>query len=86
MLVNPDEGGFSVWKQMTSYTPVGEPALRRLLYKCDSATYDDIREAIASHREGNNICTLVLERSLDVEAPAEAAVEQEAEAAADVEG
>ena len=63
VLVAPD--GFSAWKQMTSYTPVGEPELRRLVFKTEGASYDDIRDAIQSHREGNMIATLIIERSLD---------------------
>lgn len=59
------EGGFSAWKQVTSGTPVGEPVLRRLVYKCEGATYEQVREAIASHNEGNRIATLVIERPLD---------------------
>ena len=60
VIVAPE--GFSAWRQLTSYTPVGDPELRRLIFKCEGASYDDVREAIASHREGNSIATLVIER------------------------
>ncbi|KAL1510572.1 hypothetical protein AB1Y20_006873 [Prymnesium parvum] len=61
VLIN--EGGYSAWKQLTSYTPVGEPMLKRLIFRCEGASYNDIKDAIQSHREGNNIATLVIERA-----------------------
>ena len=64
VIVAPE--GFSAWRQLTSYTPVGEPALRRLIFRCEGASYDDVREAIQSHREGNGIATLVIERPRSV--------------------
>ena len=68
VVLNPE--GFNAFKQVTSGTPVGagnpqNVKLRRIIYKCDSATYDNVREAISSHNEGNRIATLVIERSLD---------------------
>ena len=68
VVLNPE--GFQAFKQVASGTPVGagnpqNVKLRRIVYKCDSATYDNVREAISSHNEGNRIATLVLERSLD---------------------
>ena len=50
--------------QRTSCSPVGEAALKRLIYKCEGASYEQIREAIASHNAGNRVATLVLERTL----------------------
>ena len=67
------------WRQLFSYTPVGKLALKRLIYRTDGATYSDVREAIASHRSaegGNDIVTLVLERTLGTE-PDEAAAADE---------
>ena len=68
VVLNPE--GFQAFKQVASGTPVGagnpqNVKLRRIIYKCDSATYDNVREAISSHNEGNRIATLVIERSLD---------------------
>jgi hypothetical protein len=68
IVVDPD--GFQPFKQVASGTPVGAGnpqniKLKRIIYKCDSATYDNVREAISSHSEGNRIATLVLERSLE---------------------
>jgi hypothetical protein len=56
-------GGFSAWRQLTSYTPVGEVQLRRLIFKTEGASYDDVRDAIKSHNEGDRIATLVIERA-----------------------
>ena len=67
VLVN--EGGYSAWKQLTSYTPVGEPKLKRLVFRCEGASYNDIKDAIQSHREGNSIASLIIERSRDARAP-----------------
>ena len=63
VVTSPD--GFNALKQLASYTPVGETLLRRLIFRCDGASYNDVRDAIASHREGNSIATLVIERPLD---------------------
>merc|ERR1712070_1280377 len=48
VIVAPD--GFNVWKQLTSYNPVGSPELRRLIFRTDGASYNDVRDAIQSHR------------------------------------
>ena len=45
--------GAPMWRQMMSYTPVGTPQLKRLLFRCDDASYYDVRNAIASHRAGD---------------------------------
>mmetsp|Transcript_2625 Transcript_2625/g.5544 ORF Transcript_2625/g.5544 Transcript_2625/m.5544 type:complete len:231 (+) Transcript_2625:396-1088(+) len=63
VIVAPE--GFSVWKQLTSYSPVGSPELRRLIFRCEGAEYGDVRDAIQSHREGNSIVTVVIERPID---------------------
>ncbi|KAL3920401.1 MAG: hypothetical protein SGPRY_005266, partial [Prymnesium sp.] len=82
VLVN--EGGYSAWKQvfaaelcLTSYTPVGEPMLKRLVFRCEGASYNDIKDAIQSHREGNSIATLIVERSRSVDDSNDRAVESE---------
>ena len=65
--------GAPMWRQMMSYTPVGTPQLKRLLFRCDDASYYDVRNAIASHRAGdggNGIATLVIERAAGAEVPA----------------
>lgn len=61
VMVAPE--GFSAWRQLTSYTPVGEMQLRRLIFKTEGASYEDVRDAIKSHNEGNRIATLVIERA-----------------------
>ena len=81
MVVTSPEG-FNALKQLASYTPVGETLLRRLIFRCDGASYNDVRDAIASHREGNSIATLVIERPLDPP-EAEAADGRPEDAAAD---
>lgn len=64
--------GFSAWRQLTSYTPVGEMQLRRLIFKTEGASYDDVRDAIKSHNEGDRIATLVIERATAPPAPTHA--------------
>lgn len=62
-------GDAPMWQQVTSGTPVGDVALKRLIFRTDeSTTYRDVKDAIASHREsegGDNTVTLVLERALN---------------------
>lgn len=55
------------WQQAVSYTPVGKLGWKRLVFRTEGATYADVREAIASHREpeGNGKVTLVLERAVN---------------------
>lgn len=64
--------GFSAWRQLTSYTPVGEVQLRRLIFKTEGASYDDVRDAIKSHNEGDRIATLVIERARKPPTPEQA--------------
>jgi hypothetical protein len=64
--------GFSAWRQLTSYKPVGEVQLRRLIFKTEGASYDDVRDAIKSHNEGNRIATLVIERARKPSTPEQA--------------
>lgn len=57
--------GAPMWKQVISYTPQGKLTLKRLVYRTEGASYNDVREAISSHRlddGGNGVVTLVLER------------------------
>lgn len=64
--------GASMWQQAISYEPQGTVQLKRLLFRTEDATYDDIRSAIASHREsdgGDGIVTLILERPVNVSTP-----------------
>ena len=59
-------GDAPMWQQVTSGTPLGDVALRRVIFRTDDATYDDVRSAIASHRVGdggNGLVTLVVERA-----------------------
>ena len=57
-----------MWQQLFSYTPSGKLELKRLFFRTEGATFDDVREAIASHKEegANQTVTLVLERPVDV--------------------
>mmetsp|Transcript_49043 Transcript_49043/g.128024 ORF Transcript_49043/g.128024 Transcript_49043/m.128024 type:complete len:253 (+) Transcript_49043:3-761(+) len=64
-------GDAPMWQQVISYTPVGKMSLKRLIFRTDDARYTDVRDAIASHRSsegGNDMVTLVVERSLDANA------------------
>lgn len=54
---------------MTSGTPVGKASLKRVVFRCDGATYANIRDAIASHRDGNGVVTLIVERAIDASQP-----------------
>ena len=61
-----------MWQQMMSYTPVGKVALKRLIFRTEGARYDDVRDAIASHRQedgGNGLVTLVVERAVNASTP-----------------
>ncbi len=60
------------------HAAVGKPMLKRLVCKCEGATYDDICEAIQSHREGNSIATLIIERARAAATPESA--EEDADA------
>ena len=60
--------GAPMWRQMMSYTPVGEIQRKRLIFRTEGATYHDVREAIASHRTdegGDGRVTLLIERALN---------------------
>ena len=57
--------GAPMWQQVASGTPMGTRQRKRLLFRADGASYSDVRNAIASHREaegGNGVVTLVIER------------------------
>ncbi|KAL3913005.1 MAG: hypothetical protein SGPRY_008137, partial [Prymnesium sp.] len=59
--------GGPMWQQVASGTPTGKRQLKRLAFTTEGATYVDVRNAIASHRQsegGNDIVTLVLERAV----------------------
>lgn len=58
--------GAPMWQQVISYTPQGKMQLKRLFFRTEGATFEDVREAIASHREegANQTVSLVLERPL----------------------
>jgi hypothetical protein len=60
--------GAPMWQQVISYTPQGKMQLKRLFFRTEGATFEDVREAIASHREegANQTVSLVLERPVDV--------------------
>jgi len=62
-------GNAPMWQQVTSGTPVGKAALKRLVFRADGATYADIRDAIASHRDGDGVVTLLVERAVDAARP-----------------
>ena len=57
-----------MWQQVISYTPQGKMQLKRLFFRTEGATFEDVREAIASHREegANQTVSLVLERPVDL--------------------
>ena len=64
--------GAPMWQQLASYTPVGKVEMRRLIFRTEGATFADVRDAIASHREedgGNGMVTLVLERPVNASTP-----------------
>ena len=64
--------GAPMWQQVISYTPVGEIKTKRLIFRTEGATYADVRDAIASHRQeegGNGMVTLVVERARDEGTP-----------------
>ena len=60
--------GAPMWQQVISYTPQGKMQLKRLFFRTEGATFEDVREAIASHREegANQTVSLVLERPVDL--------------------
>lgn len=66
-------GDAPMWQQVTSGTPIGDVTLRRLVFRTDERTrFADVRDAIASHRQGeacNETVTLVLERAVDEGTP-----------------
>ena len=65
-------GNAPMWQQLASYTPVGTPELKRLIFRTEGATYRNVRDAIASHREGeggNGVVSLLLERPLNATTP-----------------
>lgn len=64
--------GAPMWQQLASYTPVGKMEMKRLIFRTEGATFVDVRDAIASHREeagGNGIVTLLLERMVNATVP-----------------
>lgn len=64
--------GAPMWQQLASYTPVGKLEMKRLIFRTEGATFADVRDAIASHREddgGNGMVTLVIERSVNASTP-----------------
>ena len=62
--------GAPMWQQVTSGTPMGTRQLKRLVFRCDEgAGYGDVRDAIASHREGNGVVTLLVERAVNASTP-----------------
>jgi hypothetical protein len=64
--------GAPMWRQMTSYTPVGTVQRKRLIFKTEGATYADVRDAIASHRAdagGDGCVLLVIERRVENDSP-----------------
>ena len=66
--------GGSMLSQMMSYTPVGKPELRRLLFRTDpgQASFSDVYDAIGSHRQaegGNGVATIVVERAVNETTP-----------------
>lgn len=64
--------GAPMWKQVISYTPQGKLTLKRLVFRTEGATYNDVSEAIRSHRVedgGNGSVTLVLERVVGEDEP-----------------
>ena len=60
-----------MWQQVTSGTPIGDVALRRVIFKTEGATYGDVRDAIASHRRDDkkDSVTLVVERAVNSSTP-----------------
>jgi len=64
-------GDAPMWQQVTSGTPIGDVARRRLIFKTEEATYANVRDAIASHRtdDGDDKVTLVLERVSNATTP-----------------
>jgi len=60
-------GGAPMWQQVMSYTPRGKLELKRLFFRTEGATFEDVRDAIASHKEdgANKTVILVLERPVD---------------------
>jgi hypothetical protein len=64
--------GAPMWQQVTSGTPMGKLALKRLCFETEGATFGDVRDAIASHRTadgGNGVVTLLLERAVNSSTP-----------------
>lgn len=60
--------GAPMWQQMASYTPIGKVQRKRLFFRTEGATYEDVRDAIASHKVedgGDGVVTLVIERPLN---------------------
>ena len=70
-------GDAPMWQQVTSGTPIGDIRLARLVFSTEGATYVDVRDAIASHKEADGSeqdrvrtpqVTLVLERAVNATA------------------
>eukprot|EP00966_Prymnesium_polylepis_P328732 7384506-Prymnesium_polylepis.1 len=64
--------GAPMWQQVTSGTPMGTRALKRLAFTTEGATYADVRGAIQSHRTdegGDGIVTLLVERAVEAGQP-----------------
>ena len=47
-------GDAPMWQQVTSGTPIGDVARRRLIFKTEGATFANVRDAIASHRRDDD--------------------------------
>ena len=72
-------GSAPMWQQVASGTPLISPSggsrggsLRRCVFRCEGATYRNVRDAIASHRTddgGNGEVTLVVERPVNASTP-----------------
>ena len=79
-------GDAPMWQQVTSGTPIGDVALKRLIFKTEGATYRDVRDAIASHRQDglDERVTLVLERSVNASSTSEVRTQAGLESLSDV--
>jgi len=67
-------GDAPMWQQVTSGTPIGDIRLARLIFTTEGASYTDVRDAIASHKDSDGSqkdkgrtpqVTLVLERAVN---------------------
>ena len=67
-------GDAPMWQQVTSGTPIGDIRLARLIFTTEGASYTDVRDAIASHKDSNGSqkdkgrtpqVTMVLERAVN---------------------